>query len=221
MLRLSEKQIVAAKKLFTPPGLLCKDEASFVRTPEDGNGLQAGQVLLRAKTVQTSGWPQHIGGAVALLGRSGETMVCGRACVLHTGVGRYRSGRFAIPCGGPGSGRVAKGWGVSATPNGTIVLVLFATSSRGASMLPSEAQCINGCVRGTGRHCEEAGGDRQGSPRRERATGHHHLYRGCHAFVVLRDRLVVEHSSSSWLETRPGPCSTYSSRNVCDPKSKA
>ena len=50
------------------------------------------------------------------------------------------------------------------------------------------AQCINGCARGTGRHCEEAGGGRQGSPRRERATGHHHLCRGCHAFVVLRER---------------------------------
>ena len=29
--------------------------------------------------------------------------------------------------GGPGSGRVAKGWDVSATQNGTIVLVLLAT----------------------------------------------------------------------------------------------
>ena len=28
-----------------------------------------------------------------------------------------------------------------------------------------EAQCINGYIRGTGRHCEEAGGDRQGSLR--------------------------------------------------------
>ena len=51
-----------------------------------------------------------------------------------------------------------------------------------------EAQCINGCACGTGRHCEEAGGGRQVSPRRERATGHHPLYRGCHAFVVLRGR---------------------------------
>ena len=53
---------------------------------------------------------------------------------MHAGVGRYRSRRFAIPCGGPGSGRVAKGWDVSATPDGTIVLVLLATSSRGASV---------------------------------------------------------------------------------------
>ena len=54
---------------------------------------------------------------------------------MHTGAGRCRSGRFAIPCGGPGSGRVAKGWDLSVTPNGTIVLVLLAlfvawTSSR-------------------------------------------------------------------------------------------
>ena len=161
---------------------------------------------------------------------------------LAYGCRRYRSGRFAIPCGGPGSGRVAKGWDASTTPNGTIVLVHLATSSRGRfdvtirgrnpnpgcramSVLAStcrvslvivrgvdfissgvplhtkhaaqagiyacgsrrsrcgvkgrcgvyglqgrsgsgspEAQCINGCVRGTGRHCEEAGGDRQGSP---------------------------------------------------------
>ena len=69
-----------------------------------------------------AGWPQHIGEAVALLGRSGDAMVCGRTNVLHTGVGRYCSGRFAIPCGGPGSGRVAKGWDVSTTPNGTMVL---------------------------------------------------------------------------------------------------
>ena len=74
------------------------------------------------------GWlAQLIGGAIALLGRSGDTMVCGRTYVLHTGAGRYRSGRFAIPCGGPGSGRFANGWDVSATPNGTIVLVLLAT----------------------------------------------------------------------------------------------
>ena len=53
---------------------------------------------------------------------------------MYTGVGRHRSGCFAIPCGGPGSGRVAKGWDVSATPNGTIVLVLLATGSRGASV---------------------------------------------------------------------------------------
>ena len=41
-------------------------------------------------------WPQHIGGAVALLGRSGDTMVCGRGCVLHTGAGQYRSGHHAV-----------------------------------------------------------------------------------------------------------------------------
>ena len=151
-----------------------------------------------------AGWPQHIGGAVALLGRSGDTMVSGRINVLHTVVGRYRSERFAIPCGGPGSGRVAKGWDVSATPNGTMVLDsrrsrcgvkgrcgVYGFQGRPGSGSP-EAQCFNGCVRGTGRHCEEAGGNRQGSLRRERATSHHRLYRGCHAFVVLRGRNLVE-----------------------------
>ena len=39
-------------------------------------------------------------GAAAQMGRSGDTVVCGLACVLHTGAGRYRSGRFATPCGG-------------------------------------------------------------------------------------------------------------------------
>ena len=34
-----------------------------------------------------------------------------------------------------------------------------------------EAQYINDCARDTSRQCEEAGGGRQGSPRRERATG--------------------------------------------------
>ena len=48
--------------------------------------------------------------------------VCELARVLHTVVGRYHSGRFAIPCGGPGSGQFAKGWDVSATPTGTMVL---------------------------------------------------------------------------------------------------
>ena len=38
--------------------------------------------------------------AAAQLGRSGDTMACGLACVLHTGAGQCRSGRSAIPCGG-------------------------------------------------------------------------------------------------------------------------
>ena len=50
---------------------------------------------------------------------------------MHTGAGRYRSGRFAIPCGGPGSGRVSKGWDVSATPNGTLCLCSWHCSWRG------------------------------------------------------------------------------------------
>ena len=57
-----------------------------------------------------------VGVLVGRLGRHGDTMVCGRSYVLPTGVGRYRSGSFAIPCDGLGTGRVAKGWDVSATP---------------------------------------------------------------------------------------------------------
>ena len=37
---------------------------------------------------------------VARMGRSGDTMFCGLACVLHTDAGQCRSGRSAIPCGG-------------------------------------------------------------------------------------------------------------------------
>ena len=51
------------------------------------------------------------------------------------------------------------------------------------------ARYFIGCVRGTGRHCEEAGGDRQ----------------GCHAIVVLRGRYVGRakrvHAAHGW---RPG-----------------
>ena len=36
-------------------------------------------------------------GAVAQMGRSGGTTVCGLTCVLHTGAGQCRSGRSAIP----------------------------------------------------------------------------------------------------------------------------
>ena len=129
-----------------------------------------------------TGWPQHNGGAVALLGRSSDTMVCGKANVLHTGVGlgtlcdTMRWAWF-----GPG----CQGWDVSATPRHHCACALGNLQS---GRFDATIRGINGCVRGTGRHCEEAGGDRQGSPRRERAKGHHHLYRGCHAFVVLRDR---------------------------------
>ena len=49
-----------------------------------------------------------------------------------------------------------------------------------------------GCVRGTGRHCEEAGGDRQ----------------GCHA-IVLRGRYVEQREFMQFMETRPGPCSAH------------
>ena len=48
-------------------------------------------------------WPVGRNTLVGLLhcwDDSGDTMVCGRANVLHTDVGRYRSGRFAIPCNG-------------------------------------------------------------------------------------------------------------------------
>ena len=47
--------------------------------------------------------------------------------------------------GGPGSGRVAKGWDASATPNGTIVLVHLATSSWGAKdgiQILAAGQCL-------------------------------------------------------------------------------
>ena len=44
--------------------------------------------------------PSGQNGAAAQMGRSGDTMVCGLACVLHTGAGQCRSGRSAIPCGG-------------------------------------------------------------------------------------------------------------------------
>ena len=44
----------------------------------------------------------HLGrsGAVALLARSGGTMVCGMSYVLHTGAGLCHTGRSSIPCDG-------------------------------------------------------------------------------------------------------------------------
>ena len=83
----------------------------------------------RCRTLQVGlRWP------LSTSGRSGDTMVCGsgwrQAYVVWFGFARDAS---AIPCGGcawfsrAGSDRVAKGWDVSATPNGTIVLVLLAT----------------------------------------------------------------------------------------------
>ena len=44
------------------------------------------------------------------------------------------------------------------------VTVEFAASRVGEALGPPAAQCINGRARGTGRHCEEAGGGCQGSP---------------------------------------------------------
>ena len=53
--RASADQRKIAVKLYTLLALLCKDEApSYVRTAEDGNGLQAWQALLKAKTLRNS-----------------------------------------------------------------------------------------------------------------------------------------------------------------------
>ena len=98
-------------------------------------GRDASAIPPSGSVCLVAGWPQHIGGADALLGRSGDTMVCGWSNVLHTGAGRHRTGRFAIPCGGLVSGRVTNGWDVSA-PNGWFrhfVLVSCYTCLRGAS----------------------------------------------------------------------------------------
>ena len=136
-------------------------------------------------------------GWLLILGRNGDTMV-----VMHTDAARYRSGRSAIPSWfGPGCQRLGRfGNTKQAAQMGS------ATCGSKRSRCGVEGRCgvcglqgrpgtgspkaqhINGCARDTSRQCEEAGGGRQGSPRRERATGHHHLHRGCHAFDVLRER---------------------------------
>ena len=105
----------------------------------------------------------------------------------------YASGRSAIPCGGLGLGRVAKGWDVSTTPprcsfpddrvavlKGRCGVGRF--QGRPGSGSP-EAQCINGYVHSTGSSLRRS---RWRSPR----LGHHHLYRGYHAAIDLRGRYV-------------------------------
>ena len=55
------------------------------------------------------------------MGRSGDTMFCGSACVLHTDAGQCRSGRSAIPCGGCAgcSGDYRAGLPAVGTPSAT------------------------------------------------------------------------------------------------------
>ena len=51
--RQSLDQRKSAEKLHTLLALLCKEEApSYARMAEDGNGLQAWQALLKAKTLR-------------------------------------------------------------------------------------------------------------------------------------------------------------------------
>ena len=53
--RLSGDDIELAEHAYTLVALLCKDEASsYIRSAEDGNGYQAWQTLLRAKTVRNA-----------------------------------------------------------------------------------------------------------------------------------------------------------------------
>ena len=91
----------------------------------------------RDATTIPSVWVGVLGGRLAathLWGcRTVWTHGLWEANVLHMGVGPYRSGRIATS-GGPGTGRVAKGWDVSVTPNDCAC----ATSSRSASMSLSE-----------------------------------------------------------------------------------
>jgi len=55
MSRLSEAERKVAEQVYTVLALLCKEEASmYIQSAEDGNGLQAWQTLLRAKTVRNA-----------------------------------------------------------------------------------------------------------------------------------------------------------------------
>ena len=148
-----------------------------------------------------AGWPQHIGGAVAVgtLRRYQH--------VLHTGAGRYRSARFAIPCGGPGFGRVVKGWDV---PNGSIVglhhvwrSVACQTCRDLRRVVPSDrAAVLEAAVEFAASKVGQALGPRRlstlavepvaslrrsgrRSPRlAQERTRHNHMHRGCNAFDV-------------------------------------
>ena len=53
--RLSEEDLELSHQAYTLLALLCKDEAcAYVRSAEDGNGYQAWQALLRARTARNA-----------------------------------------------------------------------------------------------------------------------------------------------------------------------
>ena len=77
-----------------------------VRTDRDASAIPCGGCVEQSchAGLGCHGWdasaiPSGRNGAAAQMGRSGDTMVCGLACVLHTGAGQCRSGRFGDTIG--------------------------------------------------------------------------------------------------------------------------
>ena len=157
--------------------------------------------------------PSGRNGAVAQMGRSGDTMVCGFGL-------RFAHGCRSVPLGtlcdtmrwawfGPGCQTIAL-WCYKAAVVCTASKVGQGLGPQrlSALMVTSVAPVVIAKKR------VEIPKARSGE---ERATGHHHLYRGCHAAIVLRGRYVgrgegvqAAHGWRPGLAAKPDPLDAVS-----------